>query len=339
MCNHLFFSIDRTNAMALPARIPVIDFSNPSESRDKLAKEIHDALQTVGFLFLDNVVGFDRETIEQAAKWFYNLPESSKYSLATKSFNPQNKNIYRGYFPADAQDSNYKEGYEITEELSDEECSRIGFPLYEPNRWPSAGEEETKWFRSVVYNHYLLMHNTALEVSRLIARGFGADESWFDNMFSPYPLSTLRIVNYPVRPQPIPDCARDGEYILHCGGHTDTPFITLLATFDYPGLQIQDENGQWVDVPVRSNSLVLNIGDVLSEVTGRHLKATRHRVVDMGRHRQSVPYFLEPRFDVNINRNIADPDEIQDEKEVQYGPWLLQNFKNKGYVEYKDLLK
>ena len=325
--------------MAASTRIPVIDFTNPSLSRSKLAKEIVDALQTVGFLFLDNVAGFDRQTIEKAAKWFYSLPESSKYSLATKSFNPQNKNIYRGYFPADAKNSSYKEGFEIAEELIQEECCRIGFPLYEPNSWPSADEEETKWFKSVLCGHYRLMHNTAMEVSRLIARGLGADEGWFDEMFSPYPLSTLRIINYPARPQPIPDCARDGQYILHCGGHTDTPFITLLATFDYPGLQIQDENDQWVDVPVRPNSLVLNIGDVLSKVTGRKLKATRHRVVDMGQNRQSVPFFLEPRFDVNINRTIVNTEKTQDEKEVKYGPWLLQNFKDKGYVEYKDLLK
>lgn len=323
--------------MAPPAGIPIIDFSQPSQSRDKLAKEIVDALQSVGFLFLDNVVGFDREAIERATKWFYSLPESNKYALATKSFNPQNQNIYRGYFPADAQNSSYKEGFEISEELSVEECSRIGFPLYEKNRWPSAGED-SEWFKSVVYNHYQVMHNTALEVSRLIARGLGAAEDWFDNMFSPYPLSTLRLINYPVRPQPIPDCARDGEYILHCGGHTDTPFVTLLTTFDYRGLQIQDENDQWVDVPVRSNSLVLNIGDVLSKVTGRRLKATKHRVVDMARARQSVPYFLEPRFDVNINRNIVDEEGSQERKEVYYGKWLLQNFKNKGYVEYKDLL-
>ena len=325
--------------MAPPSKIPVIDFSYPNESRDKVAKEIVDALQTVGFLYLDNVVGFDCNTVEQAVKWFYNLPESTKFSLATKSFNPKNKNIYRGYFPADAQASSFKEGFEIAEELTEEQCSRIGFPLYEPNRWPSGKEEEVKWFKGVLNNHYLLMHNTAIEVSRLIARGLGASEHWFDSMFSPYPLSTLRIINYPARPQPIPECARDGETVLHCGGHTDTPFVTLLATFDYPGLQIQDENDQWVDVPVRNNSLVVNIGDVLSKVTGKRLKATRHRVVDMGRSRQSLPYFLEPRFDVNINRSIVDQNEIQDKKEVHYGPWLLENMKSKGYVEYKDLLK
>ena len=291
------------------------------------------------FLLLDNVVGFDRETIEQAVKWFYNLPESIRHSLANKSFNPQNTNIYRGYFPVNAQNSSYKEGFEIAEELSHEECSRIAFPLYEPNCWPSADEKETKWFREVVNNYYTLMHKTGVEVCSLIARGLGANENWFENMFSPYPLSTLRIINYPVRPQPIPDCARDGKYILHCGAHTDSPFVTLLATFDYPGLQIQDENDQWIDVPVRPNSLVVNIGDVLSNVTGGRLKATRHRVVDMCGNRQSVPFFLEPRFDVNINRNIVNADKIQDEKEVQYGPWLLKNVKNKGFVEYAALIK
>ena len=323
--------------MATLATIPIIDFSRLSQSRDKLAKEIVDALQTVGFLFLDNVVGFDHKEIEQATKWFYSLPESTKYSLATKSFNSENTNVYRGYFPLDAQNSSYKEGFEMAEELSKEQCSRIGFPLYEPNPWPSDGEVEAKWFKSVLYNHYQLMHNTALEVSRLIARGLGADENWFDNMFSPYPLSTLRIINYPVRPQSIPDCARDGEYILHCGEHTDSGFVTLLSTFDYAGLQIKDQMERWVDVPVRSQSLVVNIGDLLSEITGKSLKSTVHRVVDLGCSRQSVPFFFEPRFDANVNRNILDGDNSQEKIPVGYGKWLIDRLKEKGFVEYNHL--
>ncbi|XP_028395094.1 uncharacterized protein LOC114519206 [Dendronephthya gigantea] len=324
--------------MAEPTQIPIIDFSFINQSRDKVSKEIVDALESVGFLFLDNV-GFDRKAIEQACKWFHSLPESNKFALATKSFNPKNKNIYRGYFPADATNSSFKEGFEVSEELSQEECVSIGFPLYEPNRWPSATEEETAWFKKTLCDHYKLMHNTGTEVCRLIARGLGANEDWFDHMFSPYPLSTLRLINYPIRPKPIPDCARDGDYILHCGSHTDTPFITLLATFDYPGLQIQDKNDLWVDVPVRSDSLVLNIGDVLSKVTGKRLRATRHRVVDMGSTRQSVPYFLEPRFDANINRTIVNTGATTEEEELGYGPFLIREMKAKGYVEYEDLLK
>lgn len=319
-------------------KIPIINFTQPTQSRDKLATEVVDALKTVGFLFLDNVIGYDSDLIERATKWFYSLPESSKHSLACKSFNSQNHNLYRGYFPADAQNSSFKEGYEVCEELLEKEIAEIGFPLYERNQWPS-GSEEAKWFRNVLLNYYGLMHNTAMEISRLIARGLGATEDCFDNMMNPYPLSTLRLINYPPRPQPIPDVAHaDGGYILHCGGHTDTPFITLLSTFDYGGLQILDQNGQWFDVPVRRNALVVNIGDVLSKVSNRTLKSTTHRVVDMGIQRQSVAYFLEPRFDANINIVIVGTVTTEEKKEeVCYGPWLLQNMKDKGYVEYKAL--
>lgn len=324
--------------MSSLAEIPVIDFSDPTQSRDVLASKIVDALENVGFLFLDNVVGFDPDLIWRANKWFYNLPESTKYSVACKSFNPQNKNIYRGYFPANAQNSSFKEGFETAEDLSEDTIASIGFCLYERNQWPS-GDEKAKWFRDVVSNYYMLMHNIAIELSRLISRGLGANEDWFDNMFSPYPLSTLRLINYPVRPQPIPDSAYEEDCVVHCGVHTDTPFFTLLATFEYNGLQIQGKNDQWIDVPVRSNSLVVNIGDVLSKITGRRLKATRHRVVDMGRQRQSVAFFLEPRFDVNINREIVKSETTEEKKELSYGSFLLQTMKNKGYIEYQDMLK
>ena len=331
-----FFQLVLLAAMSSLTRIPIIDFSQPTQSRDKLASEIVNALETVGFLFLDNVIGYDSDLIERATKWFYSLPENTKHSLACKSFNPQNKNVYRGYFPANAQNSSFKEGYEIGEELSEKEIIEIGFPLYERNQWPSGGDE-AKWFRDVLLNYQGLMHNTVMDLSRLVAHGLGATETWFDNMFSPYPLSTLRLINYPPRPEPIPDVARDGAYVLHCGGHTDTPFFTLLSTFDYGGLQILDNNDQWLDVPVRRNSLVVNIGDVLSKVTNRKLKATTHRVVDMGIQRQSVAYFLEPRFDVNINRVIGSEAIEEKKEEVCYGTWMLQNFIDKSYVEYIDL--
>ena len=49
-------------------------------------------------------------------------------------------------------------------------------------------------------------------------------------------------------------------------------FVTLLATFDYGGLQILNEEGKWMDAPVRRNSLVMNIGDILAKMSGGRFK-------------------------------------------------------------------
>ncbi|MFN9897992.1 MAG: 2OG-Fe(II) oxygenase family protein, partial [bacterium] len=42
------------------------------------------------------------------------------------------------------------------------------------------------------------------------------------------------------------------------------------------------------------NTLVMNIGETLSKISGHRFKATRHRVLDIGCERYSCPFFLEP---------------------------------------------
>jgi hypothetical protein len=49
-------------------------------------------------------------------------------------------------------------------------------------------------------------------------------------------------------------------------------FVTLLATFNYGGLQIRNEHGDWMAAPQRPNSLVMNIGDMLSAMSGGKFK-------------------------------------------------------------------
>jgi hypothetical protein len=51
-------------------------------------------------------------------------------------------------------------------------------------------------------------------------------------------------------------------------------FVTLLATFNYGGLQIRNEGGDWMAVPQRPNSLVMNIGDMLSAMSEGKFKAS-----------------------------------------------------------------
>lgn len=46
--------------------LPVIDFSNPD--RHELAKELTKAMKVVGFVYLDNVPGYNREVEEKLYK-------------------------------------------------------------------------------------------------------------------------------------------------------------------------------------------------------------------------------------------------------------------------------
>jgi isopenicillin N synthase-like dioxygenase len=59
----------------------------------------------------------------------------------------------------------------------------------------------------------------------------------------------------------------------------------MLETVGYSGLQRQTVEGTWLDVEYLKGSLIVNIGLLLSNISGVLIKATRHRMVDCGAER------------------------------------------------------
>ena len=137
----------------------------------------------------------------------------------------------------------YKEGYEFGQDLCQEDdIVKSGLPLYEPNIWPTPTTEEEKprisKFKDTVSSYYKTMLNTSLEFMHLLAMGLDLPEAFFDPLFLPRSLSTLRLLHYPLRHfSPPPDaCIPEGD-VLCCEAHSDGGFATLVATFD-EGLQV-----------------------------------------------------------------------------------------------------
>ena len=64
------------------------------------------------------------------------------------------------------------------------------------------------------------------------------------------------------------------------------------------------------------------------------MKATMHRVLDIGEVRYSSPFFMEPRYEAVIPSNMLLPDEEQTEKPIVYGPWIMETLVKK-YVEWQ----
>ena len=52
------------------------------------------------------------------------------------------------------------------------------------------------------------------------------------------------------------------------------------------------------------NSLIVNLGATFSKCLDHKLKATMHRVVDLGGERLSCPFFFEPKFYGKIPRSM-----------------------------------
>ena len=75
------------------------------------------------------------------------------------------------------------------------------------------------------------------------------------------------------------------------------------------------------------NTLVVNLGEMLAKMTCNQLRATKHRVLDIGVERFSCPFFFEPFYLAMIPDSIFET-KVNDEPE---GPgskdWCLHDTK------------
>ncbi|GHA44803.1 oxidoreductase [Amylibacter ulvae] len=123
------------------------------------------------------------------------------------------------------------------------------------------------------------------------------------NMVKGSDSNLLRILHYP----PLPDDVEPGE--TRAAAHEDINLITLLVTGSEPGLQAQDVNGTWHDVPCQAGYITINSGDMLSQASKGYYPSTPHRVINPekqeNRSRYSMPLFMHPRPDVVLDHQTA----------------------------------
>ena len=259
----------------MSAVIPSLDFSKAKTHRQELASQLTRALEGVGFLYLDNVEGFDPDELLRATKWFFSLPLEKRLATAPKRWNPASKNAFRGYFPLIPGGGENKEALEIGPEISpDDPFFKAGYAVYtrevSGRTKMKTARISRKRFGSTIYD---VVSNVAAEVLRLLAFGMGFDEHSFDSML-PKSVSTLCLMHYPVRDTDLPPLPTDGKDMIQCAAHSDMTFSSFLATFENRGLEILDCDRKWVEVEPRPHSLVVNIGQLLAQMSRNRFKAT-----------------------------------------------------------------
>ena len=74
--------------------------------------------------------------------------------------------------------------------------------------------------------------------------------------------SLLRILHYP------PLTGAESKDAVRAAAHEDINLITILPVAEQPGLQVQDNDGNWIDVASIPGELVVNSGDMLREIAG-----------------------------------------------------------------------
>lgn len=125
----------------------------------------------------------------------------------------------------------------------------------------------------------------------------------FEKMIDESDSNLLRVLHYP----PLPEDVEPGE--TRAAAHGDINLITLLVTGSEPGLQAQDTDGVWHDVPCSAGYITVNAGDMLEQASRGHYPSTPHRVINPpkqeNRSRYSLPLFIHPRPDVVLDHQTA----------------------------------
>ena len=114
----------------------------------------------------------------------------------------------------------------------------------------------------------------------------------------------LRIIHYP------PFIGSEDSQSLRAAPHEDINLITLLVAGTEPGLEAQDKNGNWHKISTDPGTIIVNIGDMLKEVSGGYYPSTSHRVVNpesesANNSRFSMPLFLHPRDNVQLSAHYT----------------------------------
>ena len=122
------------------------------------------------------------------------------------------------------------------------------------------------------------------------------------------PHVNYRLAHYPITPDM--KGKNSGIRLYGANPHADYDFFTILAPNDVPGLSIQLPTGEWMDVPARPGTFVVNTGEMLYRLTNGRFRNTVHQVINKsGGDRNAVVFFLNLDRDFRMTPVLETPAE------------------------------
>lgn len=196
------------------------------------------------------------------------------------------------------------------------------FVLTEPNCFPTDSEFTSREKLETLYAELSSLANTLLA---LLASSLGKNPASFTSIMR-NSVSTLRLLHYPCQSDASTPAPPTQE--LCCTPHTDSGLLTLLHQDDTGGLEVLNADGEWISAPYVPGSLVVNVGDLMAQMSGGRFVATMHRVRSSGGERYSVPFFCEPGVEAMVGEKG---------REVRYEEFVLD--KMGTWVEFQDAME
>ncbi|KAJ5547162.1 Clavaminate synthase-like protein [Penicillium frequentans] len=287
--------------------VPTIDISpylqNPtSQAADDVCQAIRAACLHTGFFQIIGH-GVPASTLTEAfeaSRRFYALPLEQKQKLdITKQIG------FRGYDGIGTQSygpdtlPDLKESFFIGRDVlpSDPKYGRI---LTGSNVWPEFDVLPAVSFKEPLEAYFGALMNLTFKILEILSQTLPYGGGIFDQ-FVRDPAAPMRLLHYPPTVGPTDAAAEERQ--LGASAHTDFGAITLLLQDRIAGLQVRDpDTGDWVDVPPREDSFVVNIGDMITRWTAGEYKSSVHRVVNRsGADRYSIAFFFDGNIDCPLD--------------------------------------
>ncbi|KAJ3539254.1 hypothetical protein NM208_g5565 [Fusarium decemcellulare] len=284
--------------------IPIIDLDGmygDLNSRKEVASKLLHAAETIGFFYIKNH-RIPEETISRTvanSKRFFSLPSEKKQQASS-----QNSSYgYHGLRERQVNPANRKESFSFHYKPEFDHLHKNHLSAVPSKVWDSLPKDDAIWefqnapgFQEALVSHWTTCLQLARNLIRVIALGLDLPEDYFDK-FTTYPGSDFAVNFYPGHgDQVVEDLEEVG-----IGAHTDLQIFTLLWQDEHRGLQVLNNQNEWIYAPPVPGTLVVNIGDFLMRLTNDRLKSTVHRVIQHGKEdRFSIPFFFGFNFDEKL---------------------------------------
>lgn len=313
-------------------RIPSVDLkdfiSDDPKRKQKFIDEIGKAYEDIGFValkghFLDDTLV---DNLYGEVKNFFNLPKEVKQSYEIPGIGGQRGYVSFGKESAKGKkEGDLKEFWHFGQYADDDPERRKEYP-------ENVEVKELENFNKIGKQTYQMLEKTAKYVLRALALYLDLEETYFDNYIH-NGNSILRPIHYP----PITE---EPKNAVRAAAHGDINLITLLMGAQGRGLQVQRNDGEWIDAIAEPDELMINVGDMLSRHSNNKLKSTIHRVINpprelWGTSRYSMPFFMHPVSEMKLDvlESCIDEDNPKQYEDITAGEFLNERLIELGLVK------
>ena len=309
--------------------VNLADFlSSDINKKNNFIESIGKAFEEIGFVALDGHFldsNFNKKLYKEIRS-FFDLPQEIKNKYEIPGISGQRGYVSFGKESAKgSKHGDLKEFWHFGQYVENDDKLLKEYPS-------NVEVTENEQFNIVGKQTYRLLEKTSKYVLRALALYLKLDEFYFDK-YIVNGNSILRPIHYP----PILEKPKDA---VRAAAHGDINLITLLMGAQGKGLQVKNNDGEWIDAIASKDQLMINVGDMLSRHTNNKLKSTVHRVINpskelMKKSRYSIPFFMHPISDMKLDvlESCIDENNPKSFDDITAGEFLNQRLVELGLLK------